>query len=337
MDADPTRRPTLKDVAEAAEVAVSTASRALADNPAVAARTRARIQRIAAGMGYRPNEQARALRRARTNTIGVIVPSLINHYFATLVTGIQEGAAAAGLTTVIANTRENADALATSLQVLADQRVDGVICVPHEECAAQIVALHDGGLPIVLIDRAISAGDVPTVVSDPEPGMHDAVRLLAEIDALPVGYLSGPTSTSTGRLRLETFRAACAAAGLPEQPVYLGGYDHERGRAGAADLLGRGVKALFAGDSMMTVGVIEECHRRGLVIGEDVAVIGFDRHPVFELQPRPITVIDQDVDAMADIALQTLLAAVDGRPPETTRMHTPTTLIERQSTPGAPR
>ena len=335
MDVEPARRPTLKDVAEAAGVAVSTASRALADNPAVAARTRARIQNIAAGMEYRPNEQARALRRARTNTIGVIVPSLVNHYFATLVTGIQEGAAAAGLTTVIANTREDADSLAASLQVLAGQRVDGVICVPHEDCTDQILALHDAGLPIVLIDREIPSGQVPTVVSDPERGMHDAVRLLAENDALPIGYLSGPTTTSTGRQRLETFRTACTAAGLPEQPVYLGGYEQERGRAGAADLLDRGVTALFAGDSMMTIGVIEECHRRGLAIGEDVAVIGFDRHPVFELQPRPITVIDQDVDAMAALALQTLLAGIDGQPTTNTRMHTPTTLIKRQSTPGA--
>ena len=337
MDVEPARRPTLKDVAEAAGVAVSTASRALADNPAVAARTRARIQNIAAGMEYRPNEQARALRRARTNTIGVIVPSLVNHYFATLVTGIQEGAAAAGLTTVIANTREDADSLAASLQVLAGQRVDGVICVPHEDCTDQILALHDAGLPIVLIDREIPSGQVPTVVSDPERGMHDAVRLLAETRALPIGYLSGPTTTSTGRQRLETFRTACTAAGLPEQPVYLGGYEQERGRAGAADLLDRGVTALFAGDSMMTIGVIEECHRRGLAIGEDVAVIGFDRHPVFELQPRPVTVIDQGVDAMVTLALQTLLDSIDGHSPTSTRMHTPTTLITRQSTPGGQR
>ena len=88
---------------------------------------------------------------------------------------------------------------------------------------------------------------------------------------------------------------------------------------------------------MMTIGVIEECHRRGLAIGEDVAVIGFDRHPVFELQPRPITVIDQDVDAMAALALQTLLDSIDGHSPTSTRMHTPTTLITRQSTPGGQR
>lgn len=325
-------RPTLRDVADAAGVSVSTVSRALADNPAVAKATRGQIQKLAADLGYRPNAQARALQSSRTNIIGVVVPSLINHYFASMVTAVQQAAAEARMTTIIVNSGEDANALSEALDVLTDHRVDGIICVPQDECADKIARLYEAGQAIVLIDRELEGVDVPTITSDAEPGMYEAVRQLKKIGALPIGYLSGPMESSTGRNRLGTFRAATSALQLGEQPVYLGGYEQEKGRAGAEELLDQGVKALFAGDSMMTIGVIEACHRRGLEIGRDVAVVGFDAHPVFELQPRPITVIDQLVDEMAVRAFGALQASISGHPPNPLRGYTTTHLISRQST-----
>lgn len=324
--------PTLKDVAAAAGVAVSTASRALANNPAVAASTRERIQELARQLGYRPNAQARALQSSRTNTIGIIVPSLINHYFATMVTAIQAEAASAGTSTIIANSREDADVLADALGVMADQRVDGIICVPHEACAQQLAALHSAGQPLILIDRELPGAAIPTITSDSALAIRAAVAELVTIDATPIGYLSGPMETSTGRRRLEEFRAACTDLGLPAQPVYLGGYAQEQGKHGASELIDADVRALFAGDSMMTIGVIEACHQRGLVIGEDLAVVGFDLHPMFELQPHPITVIDQHVEEMATRAFAALQDSIRGHPPSPPRGFTTARLIPRRST-----
>lgn len=111
-------RPTLKDVALQAGVSIATASRALADNPAVAASTRQRIQQLASDLGYRANAQARALRSSRSNTIGVVVPSLINHYFAAMVTEIQSTASKAGLATITTNSNEDATTMSGSLEFL---------------------------------------------------------------------------------------------------------------------------------------------------------------------------------------------------------------------------
>lgn len=325
-------RATLKDVASSAGISVSTASRALAGNTVVSQDTRQRVERIAAELGYRPNVQARALRSSRTNSIGVVVPSLINHYFASMVTAIQREAATEGISTIIANSQEDSETLAEALRVLTDQGVDGIICVPHEHCAAQLAHLHDAGHPLVLIDRELDSTAIPTITSDAAPSITAAVAELQAIGAVPVGYLSGPMETSTGRGRLTAFRAACAELGLDEQPVFLGGYEQERGREGAGELIDAGVRSLFAGDSMMTIGVIEECHRRGLVIGSDLAVIGFDLQPMFELQPHPITVIDQQVDEMATRAFVALRAMILGRPPGPLRGFTTTQLISRPST-----
>ncbi len=324
-------RPTLKDVASAAGVSVSTASRALADNPAVATATRKRIQKLAAELGYRPNAQARALQSSRSNTVGVLVPSLINHYFATMVTALQDAATENDMAIIIANSNEDSGTMSTSLEFLADHGVDGIISVPDENCADQLNRLHGQGMPLVLIDRELEGGDIPTVTSDPEPGMTRAVELLAERRETPIGYLSGPMTTSTGRCRLETFRRACTDAGLGQQPVFLGGYEQSKGFEGANALLAQGVRSLFAGDSMMTIGVIDACHRASLAIGVDVSVIGFDTQPMFTLQPKPLTVINQHVESMAREAFAVLNQLMAGQAPPEKHIRIPTTLIERQS------
>lgn len=324
-------RPTLKDIAHQAGVSIATASRALADNPAVAATTRERIQKLASDLGYRPNAQARALQSSRTNTIGVVVPSLINHYFAAMVTAIQDAAGKAGLATIITNNNEDSATMASSLEFLANHGVDGIICVPDEGCAHNLEQLHRQGKPLVLIDRELSGSTIPTITSDPYLGMAAAVAVLAAHDALPIGYLSGPMTTSTGRHRMETFHRACREAGLAEQLVFLGGYEQSKGFEGANALIARGARTLFAGDSMMTIGVIEACHKAGLTIGEDISVIGFDTQPLFALQPHPLTVIDQHVDTMAAQAFAMLNTLMAGEQPPSPHILIPTTLIQRQS------
>lgn len=324
-------RPTLKEVAHQAGVSIATASRALADNPAVAVKTRERIQELAAELGYRPNAQARALQSSRSNTLGVVVPSLINHYFAAMVTAIQNTAGEAGLATIITNNNEDASTMASSLEFLAGHGVDGIICVPNEDCAEELEQLQKQGIPLVLIDRELPSSSIPTVTSDSLPGITAAVTLLANHKALPIGYLSGPMDTSTGRDRLRNFRTACAEAGLPEQPVFLGGYEQSMGCEGATELIEQGVQALFAGDSMMTIGVIEACHKAGLVIGQDISVVGFDTHPLFALQPHPLTVIDQNVETLAEKAVALLTELMAGTTPTLQKTLIPTTLIERQS------
>lgn len=324
-------RPTLKDIALQAGVSIATVSRALADNPAVTQQTRERIQILADKLGYRPNAQARALQSSRSNTIGIVVPSLINHYFAAMVTALQDAAETAGMAVIITNSNENSAMMASALDFLASHGVDGIICVPDENCTDQLIRLHRQGMALVLIDRELPTSSIPTIISDPTPGIEAAVSLLARNNALPVGYLSGPISTSTGRHRLETFHRACRDAGLPEQLVFLGGYEQSKGFEGAKALIAQGARTLFAGDSMMTIGVLEACHKAGLSIGEDINVVGFDSQPLFALQPRPLTVINQHVETMAEQAFTMLKGLMAGEKPATPHMLIPTALIQRHS------
>ncbi|GAB2511495.1 HTH-type transcriptional repressor PurR [Corynebacterium atrinae] len=326
---------TLKDVAHAAGVAVSTASRALAGNPVVSQETSDRVRQCAEQLNYRPNAQARALRSSRSNIIGVTIPSLVNPYFAEMAAVIQEEANRAGISTIISSTSEDAERLIDSLHILSDQRVDGIIAVPYNGTEDSLAALDATGMPLVLVDRELPGNKHLSVASDSSAGLSSAVAHLLEKGNRRIGYLSGPMTTSTGVTRLEEFTAACHHFQLPEQPIYQGGYHREDGYRGTEWLLSQNVDAIIAGDSMMTVGALEACHKKGIAIGHDVALIGFDDQPIMRLQACPITVIDQQVATMGRLAfslLHNLITDEGGSgksPPSSIR--TPTTLIIRAS------
>ncbi|MGP6172658.1 LacI family DNA-binding transcriptional regulator [Corynebacterium sp. A21] len=326
-----TKPPTLKEVAQLAGVSISTTSRALGGHPAITEATAAKVRAAATELSYQPNAQARALRASRTATIGLTIPSVINPYFAALAAAVQHAASEAKLSTILFNSNEDPAELATALRVLASHRVDGLLVVPHEENTAQLMELQRIGLPIVLVDRDLPDTGIPSVTSDPTVGLTAAVNHLKECGHLPIGYLSGPMSTSTGRQRWETFHAACQAAGLEKQPVYHGGYHQSEGYEGTRRLWEQGVRAIIAGDSMMSIGALEACHDLGVLVGRDIALVGFDDHPVFRLQAAPLTIIDQhvsEIGARAFGVLQQLIAG--GTPPTSLRL--PTELKIRAST-----
>ncbi|MCF4007306.1 substrate-binding domain-containing protein [Corynebacterium uropygiale] len=256
----------------------------------------------------------------------------MNHYFSSLATAVQREALAVGLHTIVLTSNEDPATLDALVRGLSQHSIDGLLCVPLEESRAAVEDVASA-MPVVLIDRSLPGSALPAVTSDPVPGVSAAVELLARRELTPIGYLSGPLDTSTGRERLDALTAAVAAVGLPPQHIYHGGYQEEQGVQGAEALLRQGVRTLFAGDSMMTVGVLRACHGQGLRIPEDIAVVGFDPHPAFELQPRPITIIDQHADAMASLAFGLLLQLMEKGPPGGRRhLRTTTTLIEREST-----
>lgn len=337
------RAATLKDVAAACELSVSTVSRALAQNPAIPETTRKKVRAAARRLNYQPNVQARALQTKRTQTIGLTIPSLVNPYFAELAEAVQMAAAELGYTTVVANTFEDPEALSEALSVLYSHRVDGIITVPHEDCAQQIrdLAAH---IPIVLLDRGLKDCDAEqlcTVDSDPLPGIRAAVEHLNEAKLSPLGYLAGPMDTTTGRERLKAFTETCQQLGLNEgvdYHVYPGGYEHEQGYQGTLELLRKHqVAAIVAGDSMMTIGALDACHQQGIQIGEELALIGFDDFPLFRLQPAPLTVIDQHAHDLATAAVEQVVGRIQPSAlPHDRVLHahkrTQTTLILRQST-----
>lgn len=297
---------TLKDIAAETGFSISTVSRALAHNPVIPESTRTIVAETAKRLNYRPNAQAKALRNQKTNLIGVLLPNICNPYFNTLAFEIQQAARAKGYSTILSNTDESPIVLNSALDTMNSQQIDGIIVVPHIQSAEKITELADSGIPIVAADRSVLGGSVPSVTSDPLPAMKEAIRLLSLNSQAKIGYLAGPQDTSTGRVRLEAITSIKEDLRIPSPDVYFGGYHYDAGRAGTLELLDRGVNSILTGDMMMAVGALSAIYSRKLKIGKDVALIGFDNAAVFTLQESPLTVIDQQVEAIGQKAFEML-------------------------------
>lgn len=307
-------RPTIKDIAAEAGVALGTASRALSGNGPVAAETRDRVLAAAERLNYIPNAQARSLRSERTETIGLLIPDVRNPFFAELAHVVEREARSSGLSVVLCSANEDPELMRDYMLVLRQQRVDGIIVAPFSTARDTLTTVSEAGMPLVFVDRTIPGMDVPAAVSDTGPAIRDAVQTLVSGGAQRLGFLSGPSQTTTGVERLAEFTAAAAAAGV-ETVIQYGDFQEEAGRSGMRALLEAGVDAVLTADSRMTLGAVRECLESGIVPVRDLPFIGFDDIAPFALLQPPLPLICQDLEGMATTAVQLLQAQLRGETP----------------------
>ena len=194
------RKPTLKDVAEAAGRPSATASRALdpARRREVTPRPRAGCCEAAESLGYRPNPIARSLKTARTRTIGLIIPDLTNPLFPPIVRGADEVLIDRGYSALIASTDNDPVREQRLVDSLVSRQVDGLIVATAQLEHPLLERLHQDGVKVVLINRRVRTSIFPSVVPDDASGIAQAVAHLAGLGHTRIAHLAGPQNTSTG-------------------------------------------------------------------------------------------------------------------------------------------
>lgn len=296
---------TLKDIAEATELSVSTVSRALANNPAIAEATRTLVEETAKRMHYRPNWQAASLRSQRSNIIGVAVPDIENPFFAALATSIQQVARNKRCSVMLCTTNDDPVLLAEATEMFASHRVDGMIVVPNESADELFASPVEEGIPVVAVVRRSNSPDVPSVVSDPRPGLEAGVRALLKNPDITIGYLSGSLDTSTGRERLNAIEDIAAALKV-NISIHQGQFDQRDGYEGTMALFAKDVNAIISGDATLTMGAMQACCEQQIEIGHEVALLGFDEIPLFRYHNPPLSTVDQQVYQLGARAFELL-------------------------------
>lgn len=304
-------RTTIKDVAAEAGVSLGTASRALSGNGSIAAPTRERVLAAARRLNFVPNAQAGSLRSERTRTIGLLIPDIRNPFFAELAHVVERRARSEGLSVMLCSADEDPQQMHDYATVLRRQRVDGIIVAPFSTARDSLRELQGSGTPLVFLDRTIPGMGVPAVVSDTRDAIADAVRYLVDQGARRIGYISGPSETTTGVERLAEFRAAAAASGVDVEIAH-GDFQEHSGRLGMRSLLARGVDGVLASDSLMTIGAFKECRAAGVKPVQDLPFVGFDDIAPFALLQPSLPLICQDLHSMGTAAVQMLLTQLAG-------------------------
>ncbi len=274
--------PTLHDVAALAGVSPRTVSRVVNEEAGFGEATRLRVLEAIEKVGYRPNMLARALITRRSGTIGLVVPQMIDPFFAELVDGVQAAAKASGRTMIIAKHDDNLADFDSILETLSSFAVDGAIVYsPKGERA--ILAKHAvRGLPIVAFGMEVSGKNLGSVLWDVSRGAELGVEHLVKIGRTRLVMLSHTGARETPLLpRRETaFRHTLQSAGLPfsEERVVRKDPTIDGGRAAMEAVLAARtpVDGVFTYNDAMAIGALQALAVAGLRVPEDVALVGFN-------------------------------------------------------------
>ena len=337
-----TKRVTLHDVATEAGVHVSTASRALNEDASyvVHPETIARVLEVAEELGYSPNPLAKGLRTNRSMTIGMVISDIENPLFGPIIAGVEATAGSKGYSTLIVEAADHDHtALSPVVKALVDRRVDGVILAMATRTGENAAHLKNLNVPVVLVNRAIDGASYATIVGDDHHGIGLAVNHLAKLGHTRIGHLAGPQETSTGLNRLRGFESHMDNLGLdrgPEVVVEAEGYQIEPGFKAAATLLDKrhDLTGLVAANDLIALGAYNAIRDRGLEVGFDISVTGYNDMMLLDMIQPSLTSIRVPYREMGSEAAEVLLemmAPTEGDIGEPKRMLRPT-LTAREST-----
>lgn len=317
----PTRRPTIRDVAKRANVALSSVSRVLSNHPDVSDSMRERVQKAAEELGYQPDFLGQSLRSGHTRTIGFVLRDISNPLFATVAQRCEQELRRAGYSMIITSSDGDADAEAANLELLHRRRVDGVIVsLVSETAPSTIEQLKKFTVPVLLLDREVEGLEASAVLNDHYSGVRAATDALLAEGHTRIALVTGALDVRSTRERVRAITDAHAAAGVPPAADLhvFGTFDAEFGERGVRRLLELPdpPTAILTGGVGPTVGAITAIRRMGRSLDE-VTVVALDEWPHFQALAPSIWSVARDSDEMGTASARVLLDVLGGKDPQT--------------------
>ena len=311
-------RITMQDVAKRAGVSAMTVSRVVNGREGVDSETQRRVEETIRALDFVPNRIARGLVSQKTQTIGLIVPDVVNPFFAPVVRGAESAARKAGYRVLLCNSEGDLRLEREYIDDLVAHRVEGLLLAPaSDRSRSSILSLLRGGFPLVLIDRTLPNADCDLIVSDSANGARRLVEHLIAVGHREIAHVTDAEDTSTGRERLRGYRDALEAAGIPFQSelVIQTTVDRIGGYRAAQEILARVPlpTAVFTVNNMTAVGTMEALRERGLSVPKDMGLVCFDDVEHLAVLSPFLTVIDQPAETFGSLGAQLLLERMSGK------------------------
>ncbi len=335
-------------MAALAGVSTATVSRALRGREGVEPATRAKVEKAARELRYRPSGVARSLKLRLTRTLGLIVTDIENPYFPQIIRAVEDAARSHGYSVVLADGRRDPDREIQSLELLAAREVDGLLIASSALTERHRTWIDERPCPVVIMNSSSGFGSVPAVLSDNFTGGRLATEHLLALGHREMGFIASPVSANLAvDERIDGVRRALATGGPNSAPLLVvdGGGNVEGGERGARELLTAQPQttALICYNDLTAVGALRGARALGWNVPGDVSVVGFDDIELAPYVDPPLTTVRQDTTAMGAWAVSTLLALIGRHPaddaadvPAVTTQRIPVSLVEREST-GPPR
>ena len=309
------RRATIRDVAAAAGVSISTASKALNGQGKLRAETRDRVAQAARQLDFAPNTLAQALLAGRSFTVGLITTDSFGRFSIPVMLGAEDALGTGLISVFMCDTRDDPERERRYIEMLSARRVDGLIVTGRR--IEPRPALRAGpGIPVVYAMTQPDDGGAAVLPDDEGGGRLAADHLLA-IGRRRIAHVAGPERFLAARLRARGFSAALAAAGVePCGAIRYGEWGERWGREAAGQLLADQPDAIFCGSDQIARGVADTLRAVGRRIPDDVALVGFDNWDPMTLGALPpLTSVDPCLVEVGRVAAGQLLAAIGGERP----------------------
>ncbi|CDH20563.1 transcriptional repressor for ribose metabolism (GalR/LacI family) [Xenorhabdus bovienii str. kraussei Quebec] len=327
---------TMKDVARLAGVSTSTVSYVINDNRYVSERVKKKVNAAIDELNYAPSALARSLKIKKTKTIGMLVTTSNNPFYAEIVRGVERNCYERGYSLILCNTEGDVTRLIRSMETLLQKRVDGLLIM----CSENAILPNDFLLrypliPMVTMDWSPFYVSSDVIKDNSLLGGELATSYLISRGFRKIACIAGPQDKTPARQRLAGYRKAMKDAQLeiPEGYEIHSDFEFAGGLSSMEQLLqlSKPPEAVFAGNDAMAIGAYQALHRAGLSVPDDISVIGYDDISMAPYMTPPLTTIHQPKDELGKLAIDTLLYRMGNPESEPKQLILKPKLIERNS------
>ncbi|WP_219214151.1 LacI family DNA-binding transcriptional regulator [Variovorax boronicumulans] len=304
---------TLRDVAQAADVSLGTASKVMAGRGGVSARRAESVHAAARALGYRHNGIAADLRRNRSNSIGLVIPDLRNSFFVDLIHALETFASADGYFLVLGHANENPATEMERIRFVLSRRVAGMILLPcqgHDHALAELRQCH---VPVVMADRVNDSMPANTVATDSVHAAYTGTQHLLSLGHRRIAFAANTLDLTNTRDRVTGYSRAMEEAGAAPQLI-LCGTENDRAHPAMLEALLRPERpsALFTSGTPMTLAALSAIADADLHLPSEVSLLSFDDAPWMSVLSPHISAIRQPVEAISRAIWQLMLAELKG-------------------------
>lgn len=329
---------TIKDIAKALNISVSTVSRALNNHPDISRETIQMVQDYAKEHKYTPNSLALSLRTKQSNIIGVIVPELANHFFSSVLSGMEMVAEEEDYRVIVCQSSENSEKEKHNIQTLINARVCGVLVSMAKTTTdyRHFKELADSEIPLVFFDRICTGIDSSKVVVDDYDGTFTAVDYMIRSGCRRIAFLGATLNLEISKNRRNGYLDALIKHGLPVDENLIRQADTKQlGYQEAMDLLQSDLRpdAFMAMNDYTASGVLSATKQLRLKVPEEVSIFGFSNSNISQDTDPMLSTMDQHPQKVGEEAMKLIIERIKGQGGQRTKNRlVRTTMILRETT-----
>jgi LacI family transcriptional regulator len=329
---------TLKELAALLKISISTVSKALNDSHEISAKTRERVKELATELNYKPNRTAQQLKTNKTKTIGVILPTVTNPFFAEVLHGVEMAAADNDYDIIVCLSNETMHKEERSLELLSNGSVDGFIMAVARESQVKkqthhIQTILDSDIPVLMFDRVVSEIKCDKVIVDDFKSVYEATEYLIEKEQRRnILLVSNIEELSVGKLRTKGYSKALEDHNLKPNILKLdNALDVEES---IHDFLAKNNKidAIISIDHVTGIVAINMAKKLGKEVPKDLSVVGFGYEHTQLLSSPKISIIHQKAHKIGEISMKLLIDNINTEEHELQTIVVPSELKLSEST-----